>query len=531
MDNNIHPFTNKLFHGDMILFSEQNLKIQYSPVRTARYIAGVLNLDKNLTYGRTPNKKKLYYSCTPFQKELPIFLIPYEIILSFQKTPRNKYVIFRFDHWNPDEKHPYGLLLETIGDVDHLPFYYEYQLYAKYLHPNLSSLKKRKYTIDIETEINSILLNPLKYGDFQDRRNSNMSIFSIDPKGCMDRDDALSISKTDNPSIFHVSVYIANVWVWIAFFDLWDLLSETNVSTIYLPDRNRHMLPTGLTETICSLDEKKSCLAFVMDFEVNIVTKDIQVVNIYQTCIRVSNYDYECPKLLKNRNYILLLNISQILDSTICDSHQLVEFWMMKMNIHMAKDLYQKKMGIFRTASSLFTSESTNFIDSTIPFLRIWEQRISGEYVLYDENRELSKYHHSILDTPIYTHFTSPIRRMVDLINQILWIGKYILDPNRFMERINRDSTCIRKIQNECELLYSLQFIPISERVEGIVLQVNSDSKPGIWKYTIYLPKYKGILSLKESREIKKGEKIICSLFLFQREDETKKKIKVNIVS
>jgi len=516
----------------MILCSEHNLKIQYSPIRNARYIAGVLNLDKNLTYGRTPNKKKLYFSCTPFQKELPIFLIPYEIILSFQKTPRNKFVIFRFDHWNTDEKHPYGLLLETIGDIDHLSFYYEYQLYAKYLHPNLSSFKKRKYTIDIETEINSILLNPLLYGEFQDRRYSNMSIFSIDPKGCMDRDDALSISKNDNPSIFHVSVYIANVWVWIAFFDLWDLLSVTNVSTIYLPDRNRHMLPTSLTETICSLDENKSCLAFVMDFEVNIVTKDIQVSNISQTCIRVSNYDYECPKLLKNRDYLLLLKISQILDSTIQDSHQLVEFWMMKMNIHMAKDLYQKKMGIFRTATSLFTRESESekgLIDPSIPFLRIWEQRISGEYVLYDDNRELSKYHHSILDTPMYTHFTSPIRRMVDLINQILWIGKYNLDPNLFIERINRDSKYIRKIQNECELLYSLQSIPISESVEGIVLQVDFDSKSEKWKYTIYLPKYKGILSLKESREIKKGEKIKCSLFLFQREDETKKKIKISI--
>lgn len=536
-----HPFLHKLFHDDEIIYYEsQNLiKINHSPTRSAKYLAGVLNLQSNLTYGRTPNLKRLYYSCTPYQKELPIFLVPYDIALTFQKTPRNKFVLFRFDHWTASEKHPYGLLVETVGDVDDLQAYYEYQLFAKYIRRKVVKLKI-DFTANnfLDPHIQNILQNSERFGEFEDRRRSPIPIFSIDPQGCTDRDDALSIQTTEDPTIFHISVYIANVWVWLEFFQLWHLLRETVASTIYLPDKNRHMLPTALTETVCSLDKNKSCFAIVMDFEVNILTKKIRPIKTTQTCIYVNNYDYESKLLLwKNPNYQLLLNTTREMDPNIGDSHDVVAYWMMQMNIHMAKDLYEKKMGIFRTAKSSSESipETDDInIDNNIPFLRIWEQRISGEYMEYDPSKPIEQYEHCILDTPLYIHFTSPIRRMVDLVNQIVWVGKHDLEDMRgdyesktFIEKINRESKAIRKIQNECELLHSLQYIDTTETIEGVVLQLDSERK----KYMIYLPKYKGIVSCKnENRELKKGEKVKCSIFLFQREDDTKRKIKIIIL-
>jgi len=524
----LHPFLHKLFHGDEIIYSERENKIEikHSPTRNARYLAGVLNLQSNLTYGRTPNQKRLYYSCTPYKKELPIFLVPYDIALTFQKTPRNKFVLFRFDHWLDQDKHPYGLLVETVGDVDDLQAYYEYQLFAKYIRRKVVKLKiDFSVNNSLDPYIQNILQNPERFGVFEDRRRSPIPIFSIDPEGCKDRDDALSIQITENPHIFQVSVYIANVWVWLEFFQLWYLWREMVASTVYLPDKNRHMLPSTLTETVCSLDKNKACLAIVMDFEVNTKDKTIRPIKTTQTCIYVNNYDYESKLLLwKNPNYQLLLNTTRELDNSIKDSHDVVAYWMMQMNIHMAKDLYQKKMGIFRTASSIKESESDSENNPDIPFLRIWEQRISGEYVGYDPSKQ---YHHCILDTPLYTHFTSPIRRMVDLVNQIVWVGKYDLEVNtEIIENINRESKAIRKIQNECELLHSLQHMVTTETVEGIVLQVDQESR----KYILYLPKYKGIVSCKNENVYKKGEKVNCSIFLFQREDDTKRKIKIQIL-
>jgi|LauGreSuBDMM15SN_2_FD.fasta_scaffold13648_2 exoribonuclease R len=522
-----HPFLHKLFHGDEIIYSERDHKIniQHSPTRSAKYLAGVLNLQSNLTFGRTPNLKRLYYSCTPYKKELPIFLVPYDINLSFQKTPRNKFVLFRFDHWL--NKHPYGTLVETVGDVDDLSAYYEYQLFAKYIRRKVVKLKI-DFTANnsLDSYIQIILQNPERFGIFDDRRRSIIPIFSIDPQGCKDRDDALSIQSTENPNIFYISVYIANVWVWLEFFQLWHLWREMVASTVYLPDKNRHMLPQTLTETICSLDKDKPCLVIVMDFEVNTREKTILPIKITQTCIYVHNYDYESKLLLwKNTHYQLLLKVTREMDPTIGDSHDVVAYWMTQMNIHMARDLYQKKMGIFRTAKSNVEPETEQDPNPDIPFLRIWEQRISGEYVGYDSSKSFEQYAHCILDTPIYTHFTSPIRRMVDLVNQIVWVGKYDLEVNvEIIEKINRESKAIRKIQNECELLHSIQHMDITEIVEGIVLQVDREKA----KYTLYLPKYKGIVSTKNrEREFKKGEKVNCSLFLFQREDDTKRKIKI----
>ena len=523
-----HPFLHKLFHDDEIIYSERENKIEikHSPTRNAKYLAGVLNLQSNLTYGRTPNLKRLYYSCTPYKKELPIFLVPYDINLTFQKTPRNKFVLFRFDHWTESDKHPYGLLVETVGDVDNLAAYYEYQLFAKYVRRKVVKLKIDFSATSLDPHIQNILNNPERFGVFEDRRRSLVPIFSIDPEGCTDRDDALSIVKTEDLTIFQVSVYIANVWVWLEFFQLWYLWREMVASTVYLPDKNRHMLPTTLTETVCSLDKNKPCMAIVMDFEVNTLLKTIRPIKTTQTCIYVNNYDYESKLLLwKNPNYQLLLNVTREMDPKIGDSHDVVAYWMMQMNIHMANDLFQKKMGIFRTAKSREEPETNTDPDPTIPFLRIWEQRISGEYVGYDPSKPVEQYDHCILDTPLYTHFTSPIRRMVDLVNQIVWVGKYDLEVNtEIIDRINRESKAIRKIQNECELLHSLQHIETTEIIEGIVLQVD------LTKYTIYLPKYKGIVSTKNKNMYKKGEKVNCSIFLFQREDDTKRKIRIQIL-
>ena len=113
------PFAAKIFNEDEI--NEETLQIIKSTTRENKSLEGVLILENNKTYGRTPNKKKLYYICRPHNKHLPDFLVPYEPDIGFEKVFKNKFVLFQFDHWETTEKHPYGLLVETIGYIDHLP--------------------------------------------------------------------------------------------------------------------------------------------------------------------------------------------------------------------------------------------------------------------------------------------------------------------------------------------------------------------------------------------------------------------------
>ena len=78
--------------------------------------------------------------------------------------------------------------------------------------------------------------------DLQDYRETR-NIFSIDPLHSKDFDDAFDIEKLEDG--FRISVYISNVSFWMDAMDLWDSFSN-RISTIYLPDRKRPMLPTSI---------------------------------------------------------------------------------------------------------------------------------------------------------------------------------------------------------------------------------------------------------------------------------------------
>jgi hypothetical protein len=131
----IVPLDNKLFNKDIFKIKTDGIELVYSYVRTTAFISGVLMLENNKTFGRTPNKKRLLYKCVPNDKHLPAFLVPYDIKIGFSKTYKNKYVVFKYDNW--DDTHPHGIITETIGEVDKLEAFYEYQLYCKSLHYSL----------------------------------------------------------------------------------------------------------------------------------------------------------------------------------------------------------------------------------------------------------------------------------------------------------------------------------------------------------------------------------------------------------
>ena len=539
-----NPFDKKLFHEDTFEIHQENqpeqIKIIKSPTREAKYIAGILILEKNKTFGRTPNKKRLYYSCIPHDKHLPTFLVPYDIDIGFEKVFPNKYVLFRFDHWLPQEKHPYGLLVETIGDVTNLFYHDIYQVYARDLHHPHKTLQKRIQhhiqTKGIDTCIQEILSDPKRFGHVEDRREDrrieDRNIFSIDPTGCMDRDDAVSIRTIVKDHKYHVSVYIANVAIWIEYFQIYTFLQDTNISTIYLQDTVIPMLPTALSEKICSLDQTHDCFAIAMDFEIDLLAKTIQPIETKQCVIRVQrNFDYNTKGLSLYPPYKNLLNVTQKFHSEITESHALVAFWMMQMNREIARELYQNKTGIFRISTSKLTKDNLTTVEKKDPtqdiFLYIWENAISGKYVTYSDN--ISDYTHAVIDVPIYTHFTSPIRRIVDIYNQMSWISikekretKLVFD----IDKINRDTKTIRKIQQESKIVYLLQ-MDSTLQIEGQILQIEEKH------IMVYLPEYNGIVSCKtnvHSSELQLHQTVQCRIYIFERETDYRKKIKMEIL-
>ena len=524
----LNPLECKMFSGDVIF----ERKVVSSPVREMQNIPGILILENNRTYGRTENKKRLFYKCKPFSTAYPDFLIPYALQMGFQKNFKNKYVTFRFESWN--DKHPIGMLMNSIGDVHDLPAFYEYLLFCKNLHNPITPFIKLCKTILSDSEQvsmyeNIINNNPDRFGQIENLRNTDAFVFSIDPDGCTDRDDALSIQKVGDD--YQVNVYISNVFVWMEALDLWDFLGA-RVATIYLPDSKRSMLPTTISDR-CSLDENTNKFAFVMRLFVRKNDDGFEIddskTTINQCFVFINkSFVYEENALLKNKQYKELFKVSSSLDRTVTDSHEVVSFWMTQTNTRVAKYLRENKCGIYRRVKCGLSAPS---IPHYVPGIRIWEQKVVGSYVPFTENMDVS---HDMLLVQEYVHFTSPIRRLVDVINQA-----FLAQPSKtsraqsFIERtdliyLNAQMKNIQKVQSECMILdrvvHDSQFENGGSVIAIVLAQLDN------FRYTVYVPALSWISTVYSEVECVKNTELTCRVYIFEGEDKLRRKIRLEVI-
>jgi len=530
-----NPLTNKLFHDDIIEIND-NCITKVSGLDNTTTIPGVLILEGNKTFGRTPNKKRLYYRCIPDNKNYPAFLVPYDIKIGFSKHQQNKYILFKYDNWNG--KHPFGELTEVLGDVDNLEVFYEYQLYCKDLHRSIKKLTNQTTTsIKNVPIIENILQNP----NYQIEDRTNEFVFSIDPNGSKDFDDAFSIETQDDG--YKVSVYIANVYIWMEELDLWEHLTD-RVSTIYLPDKKRPMLPLILSDSLCSLQENELRIALAMDiyFDKNGNLLENREIGYKNVVVKTrKNYVYEEKKLLKNNNYKEMMHLTKLLKPTIQDSHELVEYWMIRMNKEVGKSLKKKECGVFRQAIYKNDTNETHpdLDDNTSRLIRSWNNT-DCKYVLYDDDVVLR---HDMMDVGEYVHITSPIRRIVDLLNQIILssseqlINRRSINANQFLEKwvtnmdgLNQNMKTIRKVQTDCQVLERCTNSPelLGESHECILFG-KTEHYEGIYSYIVYLTNVNIITRIKSNEEYQDLSKHICKLFVFSDEDNLKNKIKCEL--
>ena len=260
----LHPVEHKMFTNDVFSFdsASKELKILHSSIRVGKNIPGVLILKGNKTYGRGDNGKgKLLYKCIPDDRRLPTFLISYEMKnVGFSKVFSNHYVTFNFTEWK--DKHPHGVISQLIGPVDILDNFYEYQLYCKSLNSSIQKFTKDTSKALKNHSHEAFIENISKrYPEIVDRTDKSMwKIFTIDPVNSLDFDDAFSICDAGD-GIQQLSIYISNVTIWMDVLNLWDSFSR-RISTIYLPDRKRPMLPTILSDCLCSLQSNHTRIAF-----------------------------------------------------------------------------------------------------------------------------------------------------------------------------------------------------------------------------------------------------------------------------
>jgi exoribonuclease R len=549
-DIDINPIEDKLFSNDVFILEKNKVNILHSSVRTGPPIAGVLIVAGNKTYGR--KNGKLLYKCVPDDIRLPAFLIPYEIKhIGFSKIINNLYVTFSYVDW--EDKHPLGRLNCVIGPVDVLDNFYEYQLYCKSLNVSLQKFQKDT-SKSIQNRTQQVFIDSIKekYKTIEDRTNQKeWHIFTIDPEKCLDFDDAFSIKVIDDSSCI-VSVYISNVTVWIDALNLWESFSK-RVSTIYLPDKRRPMIPNILSEGLCSLQENVTRIALTMDLY--IVNNEIVETKYCNSFIKVfKNYIYEEEKMLQDEHYHELLYAIQKISTkfkyihTIKDSHDIVTYLMILMNYQCALELLKHNTGIFRSAISKITEKSHIVLPSHLPndvinFVKFWNST-AGQYINGSDLKYRDQTRHDVLDMEAYIHITSPIRRLVDLLNMIqfqklLNLIELTGNVNDFyetwlndLEYINTTMRSIRKIQIDCSLLDLCNNNPelLDKNYDGYIFDkiIRHD---GLYQYIVFLPELKMNSRITIRENIENYDLRKFQLYLFNNEEKFKKKIRLQLIA
>jgi exoribonuclease R len=493
------PLANKWFHNDIIDFSnKENPQVVKSPIRTESYIPGVLILDGNRTYGRTKNGKRLLYKCIPDDKHLPYFMVPYEIKISFSKCYINKYVLFRFDEWTT--QHPHGILVETLGDVNKLEVFYEYQLYLKSLN---SSLKEMNDKINKMTKTKTLeeYFKEIQYNKNYKIRDTTIEpnppqIFTIDPNNTVDFDDGLSIDVCPNTQDICVTVYITNVVFWLELFQLWNSFGN-RIATIYLPDRRRPMLPTILSESLCSLKEGTKRFAVAYHFYIkNGVIDDERTVIENVLISPYKNYVYEENALIyQDKNYIQLIEATSGLDSHVKNSKEMVTYWMIKTNTHVAEYLFKNKTGIFRVSKYIrrtagtveepekSESEMNGYAKLTKEERQYLEYKVDAQSVSYSEGVELV---HELLGKSLYVRSTSVLRRYEDVCNTCMLMGLMGMEVGEVMyKNVSREKERkVLRVESECKMMK--RTMEGVSKVTGVVYG-REKLLDGRYKYELYV--------------------------------------------
>jgi len=356
---------------------------------------------------------------------------------------------------------PIGKLIHNLGDVSEPSHYYEYLLYCKQLHVS-------------QRPFNQIVLKKLKDVSW-DLPFREAKVFTIDGPTSIDLDDGFSIDSEK------VSVYISCVPYVLNRLDLWKHMTS-RISTIYFPDKRHAMLP-GLLSSLCSLNEGTERPCLVLDLFVDGSTRwSMCTAKIYK------NYTYEN---VSGKDYETLLERSGCKTSSDVVHHYMTR--------------YNTESAILKKGIHLNIHKPETLPEDWLPVY-------FNQYSFYDT-------------TGNYAQMTSPIRRLVDVLNMSQLIRElelYPLEDQGFheewyqkLETINTQYRSIRKAQNTAKLLGL--FDQNQHKVfEGIV-----------WDQKVYLQEIG--LMIPYSSNLEEKSKHAFKIYVFHDEAHLKRKIRVQL--
>jgi ribonuclease R len=171
-------------------------------------------------------------------------------------------VVVQILDFGDSRKKPEGKIIEVIGDPnkkgnDILSIIRTYNLYEEFPKNVIDEANKLPDKLSLKDEENRL--------DLKDELT-----VTIDGEDAKDFDDAVSL-KINNDGTYHLGVHIADVGNYVKRNSEIDKEAFNRGTSVYFPDRVLPMLPTKLSNGICSLNPKQDrlTLSVIMDIDAN----------------------------------------------------------------------------------------------------------------------------------------------------------------------------------------------------------------------------------------------------------------------
>ncbi|MFB6267285.1 MAG: RNB domain-containing ribonuclease [Halodesulfurarchaeum sp.] len=326
---------------------------------------------------------------------------------------------------------------------------------------------------EIETEV----------GDRRDLRE--MTAWTTDPIDAQDFDDALSIE--DREEEYVLWVHIADVTHYVSpDTAMWDEAIRRG-NTVYLPGYTIHMLPSVLAETVCSLVPDEDRLAHTVEMHLDKETLSFEEIDIYKSVIRSDERltytqaedRLDDPDAPLHEEISLVWEVadqlheqrkedgSLVLNPRRDRAHTIIEESMLKANKAVTHELMWNRgvEAVYRVHPQPTPDEWDEALREIQDLEGVsipgdsWDDPRKAVNATLEQapERQLGKIQwavmkvmprakymndpfggHHALNFEIYGHFTSPIRRMSDLVNH--WIVYQNEVPENLVELCDRAS-------------------------------------------------------------------------------------------
>ncbi|WP_135364608.1 RNB domain-containing ribonuclease [Halosimplex halophilum] len=349
--------------------------------------------------------------------------------------------------------------------------------------------------------------------EIDERRDlRDMTTWTTDPIDAQDFDDAISVEKRDDEYVLWV--HIADVTHYVnPDTAMWEEAVERG-NTVYLPDYTIHMLPPILAETVCSLVPNEDRLAHTVEMHLDPETLSYEEIDIYKSVIESdARLTYsEAEEILDDPD-----SADDMLEDTDVDLAEKTELvWELADRMHeQRKEDGSLVLNPARDRAHTIIEECMLKANKAVTHELMWDRGVEAMYRVHPQpspeewdealqeiqdldgvsipgsawddprkavnatleeapGRQLSKIQravmfvmprakymsdpfggHHALNFEIYGHFTSPIRRLSDLINH--WIV-HTNDVPEDLQALCKHASDQQKDAEQCEREYK-QFL------------------------------------------------------------------------